>query len=80
VTLLTKRADKDLSQLPDQFAGKAKELIRRLGEEPALGKKLQGPLNGQRSARLGRSHRIIYTLSGSDIVVLTIVARKDAYR
>ncbi len=80
MTRLTKRADKDLSQLPEQFAQKAKELIRRLAAEPALGKKLQGSLDGQRSARLGRSHRVIYTLSGSDIVVLTIVARKDAYR
>lgn len=80
MTRLTKRAGKDLSQLPDQFAEKAKELIRRLGAEPALGKKLQGPLDGQRSARLGRSHRIIYIVSGSDVVVLTIVARKDAYR
>ena len=80
MTRLTNRANRDLSKLPDPFAGKAKELIRRLAVEPALGKKLQGPLDGQRSARLGRSHRIIYTLSGSDIVVLTIVARKDADR
>lgn len=39
-----------------------------------------GPLQGKRSARLGRSHRIIYTESDDGIVVLTVVARKDAYR
>jgi mRNA-degrading endonuclease RelE of RelBE toxin-antitoxin system len=80
VTLLTKRADKDLKQLPGPFSEKARELIRKLEVEPALGKKLQGPLEGQRSARLGRSHRIIYTSRGADVVVLTIIARKDAYR
>lgn len=80
MTRLTKRAGKDISRLPDQFAAKARERIRKLGSEPSLGKKLQGPLEGQRSTHLGRSHRIIYTLSGSDIVILTIVARKDAYR
>jgi mRNA-degrading endonuclease RelE of RelBE toxin-antitoxin system len=77
---LTKRAKKDLDALPKQFAEKARELIRRLEGEPALGKKLQGPLEGKRSMRLGRSHRIIYTAVGGDIVVLTIAARKDVYR
>ena len=38
------------------------------------------PLRGKRSARLGRSHRIIYTESEGGIVVLTIAARNDAYR
>ncbi len=80
MTQLTKRAAKDLSNLPSQFAGKATEIIRRLGSEPALGKKLKAPLDGKRSARLGRSHRIIYTIQGSDIIVLTVVDRKDAYR
>ena len=80
MTQLTKRAAKDLSNLPSQFAGKATELIRRLGSEPALGKKLKGPLDDKRSARLGRSHRIIYTIQGSDIIVLTVIDRKDAFR
>jgi mRNA-degrading endonuclease RelE of RelBE toxin-antitoxin system len=77
---LTKRAKKDLDGLPASLANKARELIRRLDVEPALGKKLQGPLEGKRSTRLGRSHRIIYAASGGSIIVLTIVARKDAYR
>lgn len=55
-------------------------MIKRLDEQPSLGKKLLGPLQGKRSARLGRTHRIIYTLVQGDIVVLTITARKDAYR
>ena len=58
----------------------AKEILKRLDNEPAMGKKLLGPLQSKRSARLGRSHRIIYTAEAGDVVVLTIVARKDAYR
>ena len=77
---LTRRARKDLHRLPSALATKAREIITRLDDEPALGKKLLGPLQGKRSARLGRSHRIIYTVTGDGVVVLTIIARKDAYR
>jgi len=77
---LTRRATKDLDALPPAIAAKAKAILRRLDDEPTLGKKLLGPLEGKRSARLGRSYRIIYTASEGDIVVLTVVARKDAYR
>ena len=61
-------------------AAKAREIIRRLDDEPQLGKKLVGPLKGKRSARLGRSHRIIYTTTDGNLVVLTISHRRDAYR
>ncbi|WP_425544087.1 type II toxin-antitoxin system RelE family toxin [Actinocorallia libanotica] len=74
----TKRAERDLSNLPESLQGKARALIARLETEPALGKKLLGPLAGKRSIWLGRSHRIIYTLD--PIVILTIVPRRDAYR
>ena len=77
---LTRRASKDLDRLPPALAYKTCEIVRRLDDEPALGKKLLGPLRGKRSARLGRSHRIIYTITEDVVVVLTIVARKDAYR
>ncbi|MCY3636656.1 MAG: type II toxin-antitoxin system RelE/ParE family toxin [bacterium] len=77
---LARRAKKDLEALPEALAAKAKEIIRRLDQEPHLGKKLGGPLQGKRSTRLGRSHRIIYTASDGQINVLTISHRKDAYR
>lgn len=77
---LTRRARKDLDALPRALSDRARELIGRLDDQPHLGKKLMGPLQGRRSARLGRSHRIIYTERDDGIVVLTIVARKDAYR
>lgn len=77
---LARRAKKDLDALPEAMAAKAKEIIRRLDQEPNLGKKLHGPLQGKRSARLGRSHRIIYTATEGQIIVLTISHRRDAYR
>jgi len=77
---LARRAEKDLNALPEALAVKAKEIIRRLDQEPRLGKKLSGPLQGKRSTRLGRSHRIIYTASEGQVIVLTISHRRDAYR
>ena len=77
---LTKRAQKDLDALPQALASKAREIILRLDKQPALGKKLMSPLEGKRSVRLGRSHRMIYQLVEGDVVLLTIAARKDVYR
>jgi mRNA-degrading endonuclease RelE of RelBE toxin-antitoxin system len=76
---LTKRAQRDLEALPPPLRAKAEAIIARLDREPALGKKLIGDLKGLRSARLGRSHRIIYTIR-DEVAVITVVPRKDAYR
>lgn len=77
---LTNRAHRDLEALPLPLKEKALEIINRLDDEPARGKKLSGQLKGRRSARLGRSHRIIYSAASGSIIVLTIGARKDVYR
>ena len=77
---LARRARKDLDDLPAALATRAREIIKRLDNEPHSGRKLVGPLKGKRSARLGRSHRIIYTASDGQIIVLTISHRRDAYR
>ncbi len=76
---LTRRAEKDLDQLPEALQEKARILIQRLETEPALGKKLLGPLAGKRSIWLGRTHRIIYS-DKPQIVVLAVPMRRDAYR
>jgi mRNA-degrading endonuclease RelE of RelBE toxin-antitoxin system len=76
---VTKRAKRDLEALPAPLRAKAEAIIARLDQEPALGKKLVGDLKGLRSARLGRSHRIIYTIR-DEVAVLTVAPRKDAYR
>jgi mRNA-degrading endonuclease RelE of RelBE toxin-antitoxin system len=59
---------------------KARAVAARLDEEPGLGKKLKGKLQNLRSARLGRSHRIIYTVVNGRIVIVALTDRKDAYR
>ena len=76
---LTRGAHKQLGKLPPQLSAKAHELIRRL-DEPRPSKKLVGPLLGKRSARLGRSHRIIYEEAEGYVVVLTVGPRRDVYR
>lgn len=78
MTRQTKRATKDLEDLPQVLLEKAEALIERLSAEPALGKKLKGKLEGKRSVQLGRTHRIIYTVD--PLIVLTVVPRRDAYR
>ncbi len=79
MTRRTKRASSDLESLPEALRNKADALIEKLQSEPALGKKLKGKLEGKRSVRLARTHRIIYVTNPS-VIVLTIVPRKDAYR
>jgi mRNA-degrading endonuclease RelE of RelBE toxin-antitoxin system len=76
----TKRAEKDLAALPPPLRRRAESLAERLDREPALGKKLLGKLGGCRSARLGRTHRIIYEVSDTGVIVLTVGPRKDVYR
>lgn len=77
---LTKRAVRDLEELPQALSAKARELIKRLDGEPALGRKLKGQLQGTRSARLGRTHRVLYEATEEGPVVLTIRPRRDAYK
>lgn len=77
---LSKRAEKDLAALPAALAERATQLIARLDAEPALGRKLLGQLQGLRSARLGRTHRILYRVGPGGPEVVTISLRRDAYR
>ena len=77
---LTRGAKKQLEKLPPQLSTKAHELIRRLDGELHPGKKLVGPPKGKRTARLGRTHRIIYEETEGYVVVLTVGPRRDVYR
>lgn len=77
---LTRSAGKDLQRLPEPLHTRAKQMISRLDAEPALGKRLHGKLEGKRSARLGRSHRIIYMAMSGKVIVIAVKPRKDAYR
>ena len=77
----SRRATKDLDGLPEPMRGRALDLASRLDTEHGLGKKLLGPLKGIRSARLGRSHRVLYEITDAGTAhILTISLRRDAYR
>lgn len=76
---LSKRAKSDLDLLPEPLRLKAQALIARLDAEPTLGKKLLGKLQGLRSVRLGRTHRIVYRLDIDGPKIVTVAPRKDAY-
>ncbi len=52
----------------------------QLDEEPALGTRLKGRLVGNRSINVGRSHRLVYSVEDSGVLVKTIRGRKDLYR
>jgi mRNA-degrading endonuclease RelE of RelBE toxin-antitoxin system len=75
----TRRAEKDLADLPPRMRVTAQSLCERLDTDITIGHKLQGKLKAYRSARLGRSHRIIYKVDNG-VTIMTIRARKDAYR
>jgi hypothetical protein len=77
---LTDRARCDLEALAEPLRSHARALCTCLDAEPSLGKELQGRLQGIRSARLGRSHRILFRLDTSGMTVLAIRPRRDAYR
>lgn len=59
---------------------KVRALARQLDEQPGLGFKLVGRLAGNRSINVGRSHRLIYSVEESGVLVKTIRGRKDNYR
>ncbi|MGH9271908.1 MAG: type II toxin-antitoxin system RelE family toxin [Ilumatobacteraceae bacterium] len=80
VARVSGQAKKDLDRLPEPLRLRAQELISRLDAEPALGKKLLGRLQGLRTVRLGRTHRIIYRLGETGPEVVTGAQRRDAYR
>jgi len=77
---LTKRAEKDLEDLPPAVAMRVPEVFAELDANPTFGEKLHGRLQGKRSARLGHTHRIIYVVESRRVIVHTIQPRRDAYR
>ncbi len=76
----TNRATKDLSGLPQKIRTRAEQIVADVDANILQGKKLRGKLDGKWFVRLGRSHRIIYVIDNSDLIVLTIRPRRDAYR
>ncbi len=77
---VTNRAKKDIESLPEAMQTKVSAVIARLDKEPSLGWKLKGKLTGIWSVNVGRSHRILYTVTQEGVTVKTVRPRKDVYR
>ncbi|KKW38411.1 hypothetical protein A2454_05715 [Candidatus Peribacteria bacterium RIFOXYC2_FULL_55_14] len=78
---LTKKAEKSLESLRKRDQQRVMAGIESLREDPFIGKKLQGPLEGLRSLRVW-PFRIIYSVN-KKVVMVTVVAignRKDVYK
>jgi mRNA-degrading endonuclease RelE of RelBE toxin-antitoxin system len=80
MVVFTKRALKDLEELPPMMRTKARALANRLDSEPGLGWKLKGKLAGTSSINLGRSHRMLFAVEDEAVVIKTIRPRRDVYR
>lgn len=81
VVVLKKRAAKDLKKLAKSDQERALVVLKSLGNNPFVGKKLEGEHEGYWSVRVW-PYRIIYTIN-KQIVTVTVVAigqRKDIYR
>lgn len=76
----THRARKDLEDLPASMRAKVRSLGHQLDQEPAIGYKLAGKLAGHRSINVGRSHRLIYSIEDSGVLIKVIRGRRDTFR
>ncbi len=76
---LSRRAIKVLEGIDTRFKEPLKETIHEISQNPMVGKKLKGDLEGLRSYRLG-SFRIVYRFSKTLVEVVYLDHRKDMYR
>ena len=76
---LSRRAEKALEAIEARYKDHLKEAVHDLSENPLLGKKLKGELEGLRSYRVGR-FRIVYRFTRDQLEVVFIDDRKDVYR
>jgi mRNA-degrading endonuclease RelE of RelBE toxin-antitoxin system len=80
--LISKRAKRDLANLPVIFAKEITTALRALAARTLANadiKKLQGIDPPKYRLRVG-NYRAIYRCEGSDILVLRVMDRKEAYR
>ncbi len=65
------RANKDLERVPERFKGRVLAAIVALGNDPFLGKKLEGEYAGLWSYRLW-PYRILYEIKKREVTVLIV--------
>ena len=79
--ILSKKAEKDLQQLPEKQKLKVIQKLHQLVSNPFIGKKLQGELQNKYSIKVV-PYRIIYIIYKKEIqvVIVAIGHRKDVYK
>lgn len=76
--LLKKRAEKDLRKLEKNVRDRVIKKLVALGQNPYIGKTLQGEFNGHFSLR-SWPYRIIYTIEEKTITVCSLKHRQGSY-
>ena len=77
---LTRRAKRDLTDLPAKVREAIFETLDLVSREPeSAGKQLVGRMKGLWSARVG-SYRVLYTIEQNQIIIRAIRHRAVAYR
>lgn len=79
--LLTNRARKDVDRLSPALLHKIATALKKITQNPFMGKALKGEFQGLHSYRMG-THRIIYQIHAREIlvIVLKIGHRREVYR
>lgn len=72
---------RELKSLPRDVVKRIDEAVRRLAENPHLGKPLRGELRGKWSLRVG-DYRVIYVVEEAErrVVLFAVRHRRSAYR
>jgi mRNA interferase RelE/StbE len=73
-------AEKDIRALPDSVAGRVRNGVERLAENPRLGKRLAGELVPFWSYRVG-DYRVVYEIRDDELTVLVVMLghRREIY-
>jgi len=73
-------AEKDISSLPGSVAGRVRNGVERLAENPRLGKRLAGDLVPFWSYRVG-DYRVVYEVRDDELIVLVVMLghRREIY-
>ena len=69
--LITKKAEKNLDNLPESYRLKIRNVLRDLLIDPFRGKKLSGKKNGQYSIAVW-PYRIIYFVIKRELIIIVI--------
>ncbi|MDE1825951.1 MAG: type II toxin-antitoxin system RelE/ParE family toxin [Candidatus Micrarchaeota archaeon] len=77
--ILTEKFEKDVKKLRDRkFKQRIGTEVKRIRENPRLGKPLMYSLKGERTIRI-RPYRLIYQIQGTTLILLRFEHRVEVY-